>query len=534
MADDAIAQFTSITDETPERAAQYLRLTENNVEQALQLYYDPGGAELVNALPPESTHESARTNDPPPSINPTTGDEDVEDDEAMARRLQNEMYGSTGGGPKQDTIDPETGVRAPMARTAETLAGPGADWQNDPDEMRAAIAEQMMMRRQRREQGKSKLMSLWNFVQQCSRLYSGRAGIFNQQGDDSSTAVWDEEDSQTRRQHLSRATGGASESSSKSNMLAELYRPPFELISPRRTWEGVRAEGKEEEKWILINIQDPNIFDCQILNRDIWKDEQIQATVRESFVFKQYTKTDQQAAEYIRFYFQSVDSEDAYPHIAIVDPRTGERVKVWSGTPAPKAGDFLMQLHEFLDRYSLKADAKNPIAKRKREERKSKEVDKMTEDEMMQMAMQQSMTAERKGSGPKEDDPDDLTKSQNWGEASATNGHSVPASASKDAETPFAGISAASPHTEPDAQAPDQTRIQFRHPGGRVIRRFLLQEPVVRIFEWLKAEPLSPEMSGKEFQLVAMGRNLLDAVEQGETVEAAGLKNGTVMVEFSA
>lgn len=106
-------------------------------------------------------------------------------------------------------------------------------------------------------------------------------------------------------------------------MLAEMYRPPFELMSPARTWEAVRASGKEEEKWILINIQDPNIFDCQVLNRDIWKDAQIQATVREHFIFKQYTKSDPQAAQYVRFYFQSVDSEDAYPHIAIVDPRTG-------------------------------------------------------------------------------------------------------------------------------------------------------------------------------------------------------------------
>lgn len=318
-------------------------------------------------------------------------------------------------------------------------------------------------------------------------------------------------------------------------MLAELYRPPFELISPRRTWEGVRAQGKEEEKWILINIQDPNIFDCQILNRDIWKDEQIQATVREHFIFKQYTKTDTQASEYIRYYFQSVDSEDAYPHIAIVDPRTGERMKVWSGTPVPKAMEFLMQLHEFLDRYSLKADARNPVAKRKPDKKETKAVDKMTEDEMMQMAMQQSLGGKRKGSGPKEDDPDDLTKSQNLAESSNTNGHappSAPVVPVQEEDHTFARIPA-NPHTEPDAKAPDQTRIQFRHPAGRVIRRFLLDDPVVRLFEWLKAEPL-PEMSGREFQLVAMGRNLLDAVEAGETVGAAGLRNGTVMVEFGA
>ena len=312
-------------------------------------------------------------------------------------------------------------------------------------------------------------------------------------------------------------------------MLAEMYRPPFELISKARTWEATRAEGKEDEKWILINIQDSNIFDCQVLNRDIWKDASIQATVKEHFIFKQYTKNDPQAAQYVRFYFHSVDSEDAYPHIAIVDPRTGEQVKVWSGTPAPKPMDFLMQLHEFLDRYSLKADARNPVAKRKAEPKQEKNPDKMTEEEQMAMAMQNSLDASRRGSGPKEDDPDQLTRRSMEPEVGGTNGHTVPVSAAP----PFSKISSTSAHTEPDAKAPDQTRIQFRHSGGRVIRRFLLAEKVERIYEWFKAEPL-PEMTQKEFQLIYMGQDLIGAVEEGKTIGDAGLRNGTVMVEFGA
>ncbi len=70
---------------------------------------------------------------------------------------------------------------------------------------------------------------------------------------------------------------------------------------------------------------------------------------------------------YLQYYFQGSDVSDNYPHIAIVDPRTGEQVKVWSGAPVIKAPDFLMQLHEFLDRYSLKQNARNPVAKRKPE-----------------------------------------------------------------------------------------------------------------------------------------------------------------------
>ena len=578
MADDDISQFTGITGADAAKATQYLTIADHNLEQAIQLYFESGGVDLGTALPSEQP-----TNTPATAANPISIDDDdnnsnpahtgaashsVEDDEAMARRLQDEMYGSMGGAPGAvgDDIDPETGVRAPMARTTETLAGPNASWQDDPEGMRAAIAEQLAARQQRRQNpgmpSPFEPSLYWEWapdVQFDEMLMSppppGRPGIFNQQPVQSSAAIWDSEppSSSSRRHNLSRATGGASDASSKSNMLAEMYRPPFELISPRRTWEGVRAEGKEDEKWILINIQDPNIFDCQILNRDIWKDESIQATVKEHFVFKQYTKNDPQAGEYVRYYFPSVDSEDAYPHIAIVDPRTGERMKVWSGSPSPKAGEFLMQLHEFLDRYSLKADVRNPVAVRKAEKARQKDPGMMTEEEQMAMAMQESLGGGggRKGSGPREDDPDTLTRQNGDGhvvadaDAGAPPATAVPVEAQQQ-DTPFSKISSTHPHEEPAKDAPDQTRIQFRHPGGRVIRRFLLNEKVERIYEWLKAEPL-PEMveatkegeemdkkEKKEFQLIAMGRDLIDAVGKGETVGEAGLRNGTVMVEFGS
>ena len=49
----------------------------------------------------------------------------------------------------------------------------------------------------------------------------------------------------------------------------------------------------------------------------------------------------------------------------LLTPRTGEQMKVWSGPPVPKAIDFLLQLYEFLDRYSLNVSARNLMAKRK-------------------------------------------------------------------------------------------------------------------------------------------------------------------------
>lgn len=309
-----------------------------------------------------------------------------------------------------------------------------------------------------------------------------------------------------------------------------MYRPPFELMS-RLPWDHARQQGKDGEKWILVNIQDPSIFDCQILNRDIWKNTGIMETVRENFIFMQYSKDDPKGNQYVQYYFQNKDSPDAYPHIAIVDPRTGEQVKVWSGPPAPKAMDFLMQLHEFLDRYSLKVTAKNPVAKRKPEPKKETQVERMTEEQMMEMALQASLAGTE---ARRDSDPDELTRSvgklgeegtdsMDVSESSRTNGSSA------EVPSPFHSIASSNPHTEPAADPASSTRIQFRHPTGRVVRRFALTDPVRRIYEWLKASPLEGK-EGAEFELIFMQKNLITGLD--DTIEHAGLKNGTVMVEF--
>ena len=351
-------------------------------------------------------------------------------------------------------------------------------------------------------------------------------GIFNQ-----SPSMWSD------REQLARATGGSAQSSDKAMTLAGMFRPPFELMC-RLPWEEAREQGKEEQKWILVDIQDPSIFDCQALNRDIWKHEGIVETVRENFLFMQYSKDDQRGSQYMQYYFQDKDIDAAYPHIAIVDPRTGEQLKKWSGRPAPKAADFLMQLHEFLDRYSLNVAAKNPVAKRKPEVKKETRLSSMTEEQQMEMAMQASLAAGN--TQAQDEDPDDLTKSFGDIKGKGIDGdevmpdsppgpHTNGASQATPAQSPFSQISSTKPHDEPAPTEPNTTRIQFRHPNGRVVRRFLLTDPVRTLYEWLKATPLEGQ-AGKDFELVSMQKNLIDGLDM--SIEQAGLKNGTVMVEI--
>lgn len=337
------------------------------------------------------------------------------------------------------------------------------------------------------------------------------------------------------------AAGGASGGgATRAQRLADLFRPPYDLMDNLQ-WEDARQTGKDDKKWLLVNVQDMSDFNCQALNRDIWKDANVIALVKEHFIFLQYSKDDPRATEYSTFYFPShaQENRDNFPHVAIIDPRTGEQVKVWSGIPFPSAQEFHAQLVEFLDRYSLDKSSKNPVVKQKAPQR-AMDVERMTEDEMLEMAMRNSL-GEANGNGNNGNgsgsaraanvhDPDALTKSveldKGKGKATEDDVMDDEPSAEEDAQrAAFAAIASDRPHEEPE-QGLGITRIQFRHSEGRTIRRFALTDRVRRIYEWLKAE------KGVSFELKTMpaGEDLLASLDL--TIEEAELKQATVLIEY--
>lgn len=326
-------------------------------------------------------------------------------------------------------------------------------------------------------------------------------------------------------------------------MLRDLFRPPHDLISDA-TWDEARDEGKEEKKWIMVNLQDLEVFQCQVLNRDVWKEENVRTLVKEHFIFLQYDKKERRAQSYIQLYFPNGahENSDNYPHVSIIDPRTGEQVKVWSGESFPKPSEFYGDLIEFLDRYSLAANSKNPVVQSK-PKRQPIDIGRLTEDEMLQLAMQNSLENNGGSSGSSVQDPDMLTKANEdtgKGKGKATNevvdltsnsAQPPPGPSHDTAESAFSRIPSTNPHVEPENNPATTTRIQFRHSGGRIIRRFAVADAVHRIYEWLKAEPFEGK-EGVMFELKAMpaGADLINELDK--TIEETGLKQGTVMIEF--
>lgn len=549
--DEDVAQFLSITGTDNERIAQgYLEISGNDIMQAIQLFFE--SPELAANFTSAANTAGPSQSEPQPSA-PTAssagagrrgytgredetgaividsddddnGDGDVEmsqpdhrggggddddiaavvraaqeeDDAAMARRLQEEMYTQGPGG--------EDDVRAPMGRTTETLVAPDPSWGFD-DDRESAMLEQFRRRHQ---------------------------PTTGQPRNPFSQSVWDDPgapgDAATPPVPMGSRPGGPA--TGRSQRLADMFRPPYDLMS-HLSWDDARQEGKDEKKWIMVNVQDMSDFACQTLNRDHWKDDNIKALLKEHFIFLQYEKNDPAGQEYIGFYFgQGYENPANYPYVSIIDPRTGEQVKLWSGTPFPLKAEFYSDLVEFLDRYSLAANSKNPVLKMK-PKNKPVDVGRMTEEEMLEMALKNSLETNGGSSKPSEQDPDELTQSNpdlGKGKEKATEDAAGSPAAAPATQSPFSQISSDSPHVEPEHDPATTTRIQFRHPAGRVIRRFATGDPVRRIYEWLKAEPLEGK-EGVAFELKAQpGGDLIDKLDV--TIEQAGLKQGTVMIEF--
>lgn len=150
MADaEALSQFMSITGCDAAKATQYLQFADSGVEDALELYYANNGADLATGGAADSTTGSSRR-----VIDVDDDGEGraaaVDEDGAMAQRMQNDLYQDAGGGRDSGGLGMGDGIRAPMARTTETLVGPMSGMPESEEELRAEILSRLAARSNRR------------------------------------------------------------------------------------------------------------------------------------------------------------------------------------------------------------------------------------------------------------------------------------------------------------------------------------------------------------------------------------------------
>jgi len=134
----------------------------------------------------------------------------------------------------------------------------------------------------------------------------------------------------------------------KAKNLADLFRPPIDLLV-KGSFDNVMAVAREKEKWLLVNVQEVDVFDCQKMNRDTWSDEGVKSVVCENFILWQVLRKNKDEINYCDLY-----TVGATPHVAILNASTGECLESWEGFLTPVV--LIKVLDEFLKKQNNDGD----------------------------------------------------------------------------------------------------------------------------------------------------------------------------------
>jgi len=480
---EQVDTFLAITGSSDGKVAEhFIEMAGGDIETAISLFFEHGSS----VTQPAASHSSA-------SPLPTH----TEDDAALAERLQNEAYQS------QQQNEP----RAPDEARHERLVGGDDGFGVFPGTFGGVGG------------------SFNGLLNQQSRIPTpqdifgnSRPGIFNQRFDAMDDSEDDDADDRVVEVDSdgetieSRRNDGLSETQRR---LARIFRPPFDLIE-KLDLTSAKLKARQEKKWLLVNIQDNSEFQCQVLNRDFWSNKNIKDLVKDNFVFLQYQKDSRSGEEYSQFYHFS-----DYPHISILDPITGERLKMWSGVPATNS--WIQEVFDFLSQFSLEPGHINPIVSHK----KKVDPSALTEEQQMELAIKQSL-------GNKNDDDKDDVEILAGGEQDdpiEIDDEEIAETEPKESSEAdrFSKIKPVD-HPEPEPNTTTTTRVQIRlGDGSRRVRRFNIDDKVQVIYEVLKAT-VDQVKNGEAFTLTSQRENLIGKLD--ETISDAGLKNASILLEL--
>lgn len=408
ISDDQLSQFLAFTGTSdPNVARQYLEMSGNQLEMAVSLFMDHnhtttttstttattnsgGGAMMGGGSPevraPDATRSMRLVGGPPSPIlggnSNRTSNPSHNDDAAAAALMaavggpnaaqQMMMMGMMGGG------DTNHNGRMMME---DVMANTWANNSNDLRETvnRAAAAADYHNRR-RRTGSRSSSSSVRNNYNDGNRTNNNgsddddevqevdsNGNIINNNQDMEESYHNDDDDEDSYHyndQSDDDSMGGtaALPSSSSNNTnnnnnrpppsLSTMFQPPNHLIHRAGGFLGAKNFAKDARRWLLVNIQSEDDFACHALNRDVWHDELVENLVREGFVFWQISSSHPEGMTYCTRY----KVEGRYPHIAILDPRTGSllyRKEGWTQVNPLTAEQFVEIASDFCSRHSF-------------------------------------------------------------------------------------------------------------------------------------------------------------------------------------
>lgn len=135
--------------------------------------------------------------------------------------------------------------------------------------------------------------------------------------------------------------------------LNSLFAAPS--FSDKRQWYECLQTGKDSQRWVFVNIQHKEVFECHRLNRDLWSDETVIEIMTANFVFWQRDTDSTEGSVFCQRYKVDVNDKTNLPFLCVVDPRTGQLIKSWTSGAWTRGGPHVAAdfLYSFLDRNSL-------------------------------------------------------------------------------------------------------------------------------------------------------------------------------------
>lgn len=342
---------------------------------------------------------------------------------------------------------------------------------------------------------------------------------------------------------------------SRSTTLSNMFAPPHHLIHSAGGFQGARNVAKDSRRWLLVNLQRDQDFACHALNRDVWRDELVENLVREGFIFWQSEDTADDGRTYATRY-----NVNAFPHIAIIDPRTARliyRNEGWTQENPMTAERFAEIAADFCSRHSFdhapiaprvagkKSSTANATAAVDRNDggiasaNVGRPAREMTEEEQLQAAIRASMNASMENNDNDDNDIDDDSAEYIMGadgdssmELDNVEDTTNAAVTEEEKEPSFQDVIIAMEVGDEPADKSKAARIMIRMPDGkRLVRKFNLNDTVKIIYAFV-AQSNDDTKGGKEFELKAgfPPKNLLSSVD--ESIASAGLAGENISVRW--
>mmetsp|Transcript_1259 Transcript_1259/g.3546 ORF Transcript_1259/g.3546 Transcript_1259/m.3546 type:complete len:533 (-) Transcript_1259:1980-3578(-) len=133
--------------------------------------------------------------------------------------------------------------------------------------------------------------------------------------------------------------------------LSDMFAAPSHLMHKAGGFQGARQMSKDSKRWLLVNIQKDAEFSSHALNRDVWRNDLVENLIQEGFIFWQEPDISIEGRQYVQRY-----KVDQFPHVAIIDPRTGRllwRKEGWTQQNALTAESFAEMAMDFCSRNSF-------------------------------------------------------------------------------------------------------------------------------------------------------------------------------------